>query len=360
MDDIIKVTKALLTSIFKKIKSELNNKANTTDVVSLKMINAGGGVAGLDTNGRINRDVIPTLGPVLEFKFVFGVDEMAASANYWMYIVYNTDTKRFLACYSPNSKAMIGESIYYLNWTDREEYCGSEGNTPRSDRLFVNTDSGKYYRWNGSDLVEVCQPLGEETGTAYDGGKGKTLANNVSTLTTKVTTATNDISSLQTRVTNDEKNILRAALNNKNITDYATQADAKTALKIGDVGRVGPSTYCMKNASGNLTILSVSSINSLMRWMSRYVDLSRYKTKTPFKDVNGRISNIYKGETVGNYTKWILVMELDGEDQTYIAGTSTYPNHYDQPYTCYDPGYNKPWELWLPSNVEDQSVYIQY
>ena len=53
-------------------------------------------------------------------------------------------------------------------------------------------------------------------------------------------------------------------------------------------------------------------------------------------------------------------MNDDGEDQTYMAGTSSNARYYNQSFTHKSGMFNKPWELWLPYNVDNQSVLIQF
>lgn len=50
--------------------------------------------------------------------------------------------------------------------------------------IYVTLDDNKTYRWGGSAYVEISASLalGETTGTAYDGGKGKALADKVAAL----------------------------------------------------------------------------------------------------------------------------------------------------------------------------------
>lgn len=56
--------------------------------------------------------------------------------------------------------------------------------TGESGKIYVDLDTDKTYRWSGT--VYVCTgsslELGEVTGTAYDGGKGKTNADNIAAI----------------------------------------------------------------------------------------------------------------------------------------------------------------------------------
>lgn len=56
--------------------------------------------------------------------------------------------------------------------------------TGEAGKIYVAKDTNKTYRWSGTQYTEISASivLGETTGTAYDGGKGKALEDNVSTI----------------------------------------------------------------------------------------------------------------------------------------------------------------------------------
>lgn len=58
-----------------------------------------------------------------------------------------------------------------------------------SDKIYVNRVTNKVYRWTGSGFAEIGPAsvvIGEVTGTAYDGGKGKAVTDIVATLPSKL------------------------------------------------------------------------------------------------------------------------------------------------------------------------------
>lgn len=57
-----------------------------------------------------------------------------------------------------------------------------------ADKIYVNVTNNKTYRWSGTNLVEIGSGvvIGEITGTAYDGAKGKAVTDIVATLPTKL------------------------------------------------------------------------------------------------------------------------------------------------------------------------------
>lgn len=57
-----------------------------------------------------------------------------------------------------------------------------------ADKIYCNTTNNSTYRWSGTTLAPLGSGvvIGEVTGTAYDGGKGKAVADIVATLPTKL------------------------------------------------------------------------------------------------------------------------------------------------------------------------------
>ena len=61
--------------------------------------------------------------------------------------------------------------------------------TGETGKIYVDTSTNLTYRWSGSKYVEISPSIGigTTTGTAYDGGAGSTLANNLSSHTSNTT-----------------------------------------------------------------------------------------------------------------------------------------------------------------------------
>lgn len=338
MADIIKMTNSLLTRIFSNIKRELNKKANSDEVVLIDYIGQPDWVASLDANGRVPRESLPVMGAIQEFRMGVASTLNNSSTAEWDYIVFDNSRQKFVAHTKTGS--------YFSNWSDSADYVNTSTFKPRTDRLFVDNANSKFYRYNGSALVECCQPLGETSTTAYAGDKGKALAD---------------------QVTTDEALILKAAFLSKPIPVFTTKTDAQNNLKtMYDVCYVtGDGKYYRKQAAGltdvNLSTLKNLGYGVLQSIFSPLTDLTSHKTYTPFKDSTGNLQTIIKGETIGGLTRWLLIMKDSGVDKNYYAGKSDswgYYN-YNHPFAFKSGKFNRPWELWLPYNVANQSVLIQ-
>lgn len=138
---------------------------------------SAGGVAELDDDGRVPSWQLPAyVDDILEISgFVSGVTVKNASAAKADSVVYRTDKKTLVA---------RSGLEYYNNWSaegadnaDAYGTAGADGRVPYSGKIYVDTSSGKIYRWGGSSsgLVEISQgvALGETSSTAYPGDKGK-------------------------------------------------------------------------------------------------------------------------------------------------------------------------------------------
>ena len=70
---------------------------------------------------------------------------------------------------------------------------------PEGGKIYVNLPDGKTYRWSGTQYTVVSDSvaLGETAGTAYEGSKGKVLAEKVDTLETASAETEQAVSSLQ-------------------------------------------------------------------------------------------------------------------------------------------------------------------
>ena len=137
-------------------------------------------------NGKIETQVLPfSVNDVLEFSMPDKrLKKLNSSAAGWTKIIYDSDTKRFYAtqggeedddtALTPGGIAKPKLLVVYDNWTEREKYQALLTNVPYSGKLYIDIESNKSYRWNGSELEEISAPLGlgETENTAFPGNKG--------------------------------------------------------------------------------------------------------------------------------------------------------------------------------------------
>lgn len=172
-------------------------------------------------------------------------------------------------------------------------------------------------------------------------------------------------SKIKTDIKEKDRYIIAAALQGKVITEYSGGSVPTAARKIGnllyrkDTKRYGywNSKFVALTVDDVLTAVNTNELSAVRGYWK--VSSSIWATVTPFNIPNGVITDIYKGETVGDNTKWILIPYKDSETQTYTAGTTAKPRYYGS-YNYYPDAYNAPWELWLPSNLGVKTVVVDW
>lgn len=172
-------------------------------------------------------------------------------------------------------------------------------------------------------------------------------------------------SNVKSSIKEKDRYIIATALQGKTITSYNSTSVPITARKAGtllykmDTNQYGywNKKFVPFTVDDIVTAVNSNELSPIRRYWK--VSSSIWETVTPFNIPNGVITDIYKGETVGDNTKWILIPFKDSETQTYTAGTTAKPRYYGS-YN-YDPNlYNAPWELWLPSNLGSRTVVVDW
>lgn len=89
-----------------------------------------------------------------------------------------------------------------------------------SDKIYVDTNTNKTYRWSGTQYVEISASLalGETASTAYAGDKGAKNASDIATNVVNIAANTTAIGNLQTEVGGIKTSIGTAALETDNKT----------------------------------------------------------------------------------------------------------------------------------------------
>ena len=121
---------------------------------------ANSGVATLGADGKVPASQLPSfVDDVIELL------DMAATAPEHCSVgdkYYNTTSKK----------------IFTATGTDT---WGETGADPEAGKIYVTLDDNKTYRWGGSEMAIISDTLalGETQGTAYEGSKGKQVADNL-------------------------------------------------------------------------------------------------------------------------------------------------------------------------------------
>lgn len=134
-----------------------------------------------------------------------------------------------------------GATLYSAAWLSLEK--NGAALTPEEGKLYI-VKEGEYanhqYRWTGSQYGEIASSLalGEVTGTAYDGGKGKALRDELTAEAKRIDDNERDIAALRTDVDTGETYIGAAEPDNNRYKTWIDTTEelffSKSILKSGD------------------------------------------------------------------------------------------------------------------------------
>lgn len=134
-----------------------------------------------------------------------------------------------------------GATLYSASWLSLEK--NGAALTPEEGKLYI-VKEGEYanhqYRWTGSQYGEIASSLalGEVTGTAYDGGKGKALRDELTAESKRIDDNEANIAALRTDVDTGETYIGAAEPDNKRYKTWIDTTEelffSKSILKSGD------------------------------------------------------------------------------------------------------------------------------
>lgn len=166
---------------------------------------------------------------------------------------------------------------------------------------------------------------------------------------------------LKDKFDDKDKYIVAAALQGRQIDGTVTEVSTE-AGKAGDI--IYNSTeekyyYSTGKAWREITVDNlVQFTNNSNKLLSTpyTVPKNYWATSSPFIDNVGNLNGVYKGESVGGYTKWYLVLSYIGgtKYQAIDKATGVSLDTYIEGDTKYD----TPWELWLPENTSIGQIII--
>lgn len=159
--------------------------------------------------------------------------------------------------------------------------------------------------------------------------------------------------------------IIAAMLNGRQVTYVSSDSLLTIGKNVGDISYWAKTgkfyLYTSKTAMpteitlANITGYSLGDTLAVPHQVAK----ANWANSTPFKVQNGVVTSISKGETTGGYTRWILVMLADSEDQTYTAGVSGNTKYFGTFNYSASRG-NVVWELWLPMGQANNTVIVDW
>lgn len=196
-------------------------------------VNQPNGIAGLDENGKIDPSLVDGV-----VGHVLGLEQFVENASLPAASVDNVGQYYFVTDESKIAKCVENEGVYSWEKTDPQPQV-LYNRRGADEQGHTNT----LYRWDGSQMTAVSDPIaiGEVTGTAYDGAKGKanrdalnSAPNTVVTGFGAVTPDASDVSIAFTDSDKDGSNNQYAAADGGNIVIPAATDTAAGAMSAAD------------------------------------------------------------------------------------------------------------------------------
>ena len=134
------------------------------------------GVAPLGADSKVPAQYLPSyVDDVVDYTNIITVNDVNAILN-------NNTYSNKIYIVASNNATYNNKIIDFGNNTSTNDWVIEDLVT---DKLYINTSSGNVYRWSGTTLAKIGPAnlvLGETTGTAFDGGKGKVIQTKVNSL----------------------------------------------------------------------------------------------------------------------------------------------------------------------------------
>ena len=278
-DDLADTTEAL--EDFKALKGQKN------------------GLAELDKDGTVPREQLPAyVDDVIDVYATFCVGDTGILSNIHLY-EDSEHTKEITE--GERDKIYINVSGGDTPWPDEDTVADSKyKNIPYQ------------FRWSGTQFVHIdCNVLilGQITGTAFDGGRGKAIEDTVGSINKLVkeitTTPTTEAEKVKIKFSQGTKN-------DKGIFEYTSQEvslDAATSQHAGVMSKDDKATV---DTAKSLPTAIVSTITK--------------EEQTDHHNVNIKVNNYTKSEETGSYTSSEETITITNADNTH-AGMMSAEDH---------------------------------
>lgn len=171
----------------------------------------------------------------------------------------------------PTSGLTVGQIFYATAekklFTATSATAVDAGATPESGKIYIAVaDGNKQYRWGGdaAGLVQITSGnlvIGETTGTAYDGLKGKQNRDAITSLPATITSEVKDVTQAADKVTIGVKVATKSGLN------YGSPAAANIDIPAAATGKAGVMTGAqvdaLTKATSDITNLGNNTVNGI-------------------------------------------------------------------------------------------------
>lgn len=197
--------------------------------------------------------------------------------------------------------------------------------TPESGKIYIDVEGNYQFRWTGTQYATVGAPtvLGEVTGTAYDGGKGKALSDTINKMSDKVvvgptivTSSTNNVViKYQTHFTSTNSNSEDSHTINAATTSQAGVMSAADKQKLDTINQAKTLSSATAGQWIRFAELSDSGYNSALVTIKEGTVGATFFFKCRS---NGEVTVKVMDVTPNIYLTKIRVIKQNGQSNGYL------------------------------------------
>lgn len=197
--------------------------------------------------------------------------------------------------------------------------------TPESGKIYIDVEGNYQFRWTGTQYATVGAPtvLGEVTGTAYDGGKGKALSDTINKMSDKVvvgptivTSSTNNVViKYQTHFTSTNSNSEDSHTINAATTSQAGVMSAADKQKLDTINQAKTLSSATAGQWIRFAELSDSGYNSALVTIKEGTEGATFFFKCRS---SGEVTVKVMDVTPNIYLTKIRVIKQNGQSNGYL------------------------------------------
>lgn len=196
--------------------------------------------------------------------------------------------------------------------------------TPESGKIYIDVEGNYQFRWTGTQYATVGAPtvLGEVTGTAYDGGKGKALSDTINKMSDKVvvgptivTSSNNVVIKYQTHFTSTNSNSEDSHTINAATTSQAGVMSAADKQKLDTINQAKTLSSATAGQWIRFAELSDSGYNSALVTIKEGTAGATFFFKCRS---NGEVTVKVMDVTPNIYLTKIRVIKQNGQSNGYL------------------------------------------
>ena len=197
--------------------------------------------------------------------------------------------------------------------------------TPESGKIYIDVEGNYQFRWTGTQYATVGAPtvLGEVTGTAYDGGKGKALSDTINKMsnkvvvgpTTVISSTINVVIKYQTHFTSTNSNSEDSSAINAATTSQAGVMSSADKQKLDTINQAKTLSSATAGQWIRFAELSDSGYNSALVTIKEGTEGATFFFKCRN---NGEVTVKVMDVTPNIYLTKIRVIKQNGQSNGYL------------------------------------------